>query len=68
MTGQVIAFVVVLEERTSTEDAEKVKELLSLIKNVGTVRLVPEDMNSVLAADRARTELRGQLLGVLFPE
>lgn len=67
MTGQVIAFVVVLEERTSTEDAEKVKELLSLLKHVGTVRLVPEDLDSVLAADRARTELRGQILDVLYP-
>lgn len=68
MTEKVIAFVVVLKERTSNEDAEKIKELLSLIQNVGTVRLVPEDMSSVIAWDRARTELRGQVLDVLYPK
>jgi len=64
----VIASVVVLEEGTTAEDAERTADLLSLIRNVGTVRLVPEDMSSVIAWDRARTELRGQLLDVLYPK
>lgn len=68
MAGQVIASVVVLEEGTTAEDAERTADLLSLIRNVGTVRLVPEDMSSVIAWDRARTELRGQLLDVLYPK
>lgn len=68
MTEKVIAFLVVLEERTSNEDAEKIKDLMSSIRNVGTVQLVPEDMSSVIAWNRARTELRGQILDVLFPK
>lgn len=68
MTEKVIAFLVVLEERTSNEDAEKIRDLMSSIRNVGTVQLVPEDMSSVIAWNRARTELRGQILDVLFPK
>lgn len=65
MTERVIAFVVVLEDTMRTDDAEDVMGLLSLIRGVSSVRPVPEDMSSVIARDRARTELRGQLLDVL---
>lgn len=65
MTEQVIAFVVVLEDTVSFEDAEAVKDLLSLIKNVSSVRPVGKDMMTEIAKDRARTEIREDILRVL---
>ena len=65
MTERVNAFVVVLEDTIRSDDAEDIIRLLSLIRGVSSVRPVPEDMSSVIARDRARTELRGQILDVL---
>lgn len=65
MNERVIAFVVVLEDTATKQDAEDAMRLLSLIRNVSSVRPVPEDMSSVIARDRARTELRGQIMDVL---
>lgn len=68
MTENVIAFVVVLQDRIPSKDAEDIVKLLSLIQNVSSVQAVPEDMSSVIARDRARTEIRKDVMAVLFPE
>lgn len=65
MAGRVIAYVVVLEDTVTGEDAEDVMSLLSLIRNVSSVKPVGRDIMTEIARDRARTELRGQILDVL---
>jgi hypothetical protein len=62
---RVIALVVVLEDTINGEEAEDTVRLLSRIRNVSSVRVVPEDITSAIARDRARTELKGQIMDVL---
>lgn len=65
MTEQVIAFVVVLEDTINREDADEIMMLLSLIRNVSSVRQVGRDIMTEIARDRARTEIREDILRVL---
>lgn len=62
---RVIALVVVLEDTINGDDAEDTIRLLGRLRNVSSVRAVPEDITSAIARDRARTELRRQLGDVL---
>jgi hypothetical protein len=62
---RVIALIVVLEDTINGEDADTTMSLLRRIRGVSSVRVVPEDMTSVIARDRARTEVRRQIGDVL---
>lgn len=67
MAQRVIALVVVLTEDITNEDAEDVMGLLSLVRNVSSVKPVGKDIMTEIARDRARQEIKDKLRDVLGP-
>lgn len=66
--SRTIAFVVALEDSLNEEDMDRIVSLLKMIRGVASVRPVLEDMDSVLARDRATMDIRKDILAVLFPK
>lgn len=66
--SRTIAFVVVLEDSLNAEDKDTAVSLLKMIRGVASVRPVLEDMDSVLARDRATMDIRKDIMDVLFPK
>ncbi len=68
MTDRFSSLTVVLEHDIREDDASALIQAIQLLRGVLTVEGNVVDVTSIVAEQRARHELREQLLAVVFPE
>ena len=67
MTDRHAAYLVTLAKDIREDDAEPTLNALRQIKGVSSVQPVPVDLTLAIATERAASELRGRIIGVLYP-
>ena len=68
MSDRYVGFVVVLEEPLKDEDAEEIRNAISMIKGVVSVSLMVADLGYYAAREQIRHELIQELWDVLKPK
>lgn len=67
MTDRHAGYLVTLTENIREDDAQQTIAALRQIKGVQVVAPVPANLELAIATERALSELRGQILDVLYP-
>ena len=68
MTDRVHSLTVVLDHDIRVDDVETLANAIRMLKGVLNVTGEVSDMTSYMAEERARHELGGKLLDVIYPE
>ena len=68
MTDRYHTLTVVLESDIRDDDADGLMKAILHLRGVAAVSGVVRDMNSYMAEERARRELGGKLLEVIYPQ
>lgn len=68
MTERVKHITVVVSENMREDDAVPLISAISLLKGVISVGFDVQDIDAHVAQSRARNEISGQILAILFPE
>ena len=68
MTDRVHSLTVVLEHDVREDDVQSLTEAIHMMRGVLSVRGEVSNMESHMAEERARRELGGKILDVIYPE
>lgn len=65
MTDRFMSFIVILDTNYREDDAEKIKQAISMIQGVHTVSPIVATPEAYIAEERAKIDLRKKLFEVL---